>query len=507
MTHSKDVAATSLWDLAAKRAARNPHAVFASTQTEQELTFAELMDQAEDLAAWLELHHVSIGESVVWQLPTSIEAIVLAVAISRLGLVQIPVIPMLRGRDLSHIINQTTAAFFIVPYGWRQVHPDEVDHLNEACRGIQIVELPVELPRGGGVDAPAKCPSPHSWIFYTSGTTAKPKGVRHSESTLMACAGGVVERYAVTPLDRVAIVFQITHIGGIAWIYAGLFAGCRLLLIERFDRAAVWDLRRQGVTLAGAGVPFFHEYLAAQESLPHGVQLFPLVRAFTSGGMSRPPGIHYEMKSKCGSVGVLGAYGLTEAPILTAAAPTQSDVELATTEGPPMRGVEFRVVREDGSVANDGEVGELRVRAPQVMLGYVDTALNSGAFDDHGFLRTGDLGFLDGRGNVVVDGRLKDVIIRKGENISAKEVEDALFMHPSIIDASVIGLTDVSRGEMVCAVVVTSDRMLDVAGIAQFLRHYGMTPQKIPERVEIVSSLPRNSLGKVDKNELRRKFT
>ena len=107
----------------------------------------------------------------------------------------------------------------------------------------------------------------------------------------------------MTPSDRIAFVFQITHIGGIAWIYAALMSGCALILVEKFNREATWLLRRHGVTLAGAGLPFLHEYLAAQRTLPEGERLFPEVRAFTSGGMPKPPSIHYEIKRECGGAG------------------------------------------------------------------------------------------------------------------------------------------------------------------------------------------------------------
>jgi acyl-CoA synthetase (AMP-forming)/AMP-acid ligase II len=258
--------------------------------------------------------------------------------------------------------------------------------------------------------------------------------------------------------------------------------------------------------LAGAGLPFLHEYLAAQRTLPEGERLFPNVRAFTFGGMPKPPTIHYQIKRECGGIGVLGAYGMTEAPILSAAGPGLSDEELAYSEGPPMPGVELRIVGSDGMSVAAGEVGELRVKAPQVMLGYLDSSLNAEAFDDAGFLRTGDLGRLDSSGNVVITGRVKDVIIRKGENVSAKEVEDILFTHPAIQDVSVIGLPDEDRGELVCAVIVSDEGSMDLASIAEFLTERGLMRQKIPERVELVDTLPRSEAGKVNKKLLQRRY-
>ena len=162
----------------------------------------------------------------------------------------------------------------------------------------------------------------------------------------------------------------------------------------------------------------------------------------------------------------------------------------------------------EGAVAAQGEEGEIRAKAPQLMKGYLDSSLDADAFDEDGYFRTGDLGRLDERGNLIITGRLKDVIIRKGENVSAKEVEDMLYGHPSIADVGVIGLPDADRGEMVCAVVqlkpgVDSLTLEDVTG---FLRGEGLMVQKLPERLEIVDLLPRNPAGKILKQNLKDQF-
>jgi cyclohexanecarboxylate-CoA ligase len=146
------------------------------------------------------------------------------------------------------------------------------------------------------------------------------------------------------------------------------------------------------------------------------------------------------------------------------------------------------------------------VRAPQQCLGYWDASLDAAAFDEQGFFRTGDLGHLDAEGFLTITGRLKDVIIRKGENISAKEVEDLLYQHPRVADVAVIGLPDPASGERACAVVVCRDasRPLRLEEMAEFLRSRDLMVQKIPEQLELVAELPRNPTGKVLKHELRR---
>jgi cyclohexanecarboxylate-CoA ligase len=153
--------------------------------------------------------------------------------------------------------------------------------------------------------------------------------------------------------------------------------------------------------------------------------------------------------------------------------------------------------------------GEIAVKGPQVMRGYVDSALDAAAFTADGFLLTGDLGRFDEHGAILITGRVKDIIIRKGENVSAKEVEDVLYGHPKIADVAVLGIPDVDRGEMVVAFVVAKDAadpptMLDVR---EHCRNVGLMTQKIPERLEVIDVLPRNPSGKVPKHELRARIS
>jgi cyclohexanecarboxylate-CoA ligase len=185
-----------------------------------------------------------------------------------------------------------------------------------------------------------------------------------------------------------------------------------------------------------------------------------------------------------------------------------SDEDLADTEGSAMPGVELKLVTTDGKVAGVGDEGEVRAKGPQLMKGYVDESLDADAFDDEGFFRTGDLGKLNDRGMLIITGRLKDIIIRKGENVSAKEVEDHLYRHPKVADVAVIGLPDERSGERVCAVVATTEGQepLAMKEMAEFLRGEGLMVQKVPEQLEIVDVIPRNPAGKILKNDLRERY-
>ena len=165
-------------------------------------------------------------------------------------------------------------------------------------------------------------------------------------------------------------------------------------------------------------------------------------------------------------------------------------------------------MKGDGSLAAPGEEGELRHKGPQLCKGYVDSSLDADAFDDEGYFRSGDLGIVDAEGFVTITGRLKDVIIRKGENIPAKEVEDLLYTHPKVRDVAVIGLPDPALGERCCAVVVNEGGdALAFDDMVAFLKDAQLMVQKIPEQLEFVDELPRNPAGKVLKNDLRERYS
>lgn len=192
-------------------------------------------------------------------------------------------------------------------------------------------------------------------------------------------------------------------------------------------------------------------------------------------------------------------YGMTEVPMITMGAPDDTVEMLATTEGRPPEGMEIRIV--------DGEV---RLRGEAVCQGYLDPAQSAAAFDGEGFFITGDLGYVTRSGHLVLTGRIKDVIIRKGENISAKEIEDLLHEHPAVGDAAVIGLPDAERGERVCAVVEQPEgaEELNLGTVTAYLREQGLSVHKLPEQLEVVERLPRNeTLRKVLKYKLRERFS
>jgi cyclohexanecarboxylate-CoA ligase len=503
----------TLWELMEQRVDATPDALMAVDEDMRTITFAEFWSEAERAAAGLLASGLGEGDVVTWQLPTWIESLVLVAALSRLGVVQNPVLPIYREREVSFVTRQAGTSLIVVPSTWRGFDfEDMATGIARSNGDVRVLVADRALPQGDPALLPPLPPSlpaeeqPVRWLFYTSGTTADPKGAQHTDATIAATARGMAGRLALIPRDRNALVFPFTHIGGITWLFASLLSGCSNILMEGFHPTETPEvLSREGVTLAGSGTVFHQAYLTYQRSRPQPV--FPDVRGFPGGGAPKPPALVHEMREVFDAP-VLSGYGSTEAPILTMADVSDSDEELATSEGKPMPGVDLRIVALDGTVAGAGEEGEIRAKAPQVMRGYLDDALDAEAFDEDGYFRTGDLGRFDERGNVVITGRLKDVIIRKGENVSAKEVEDLLYTHPKVVDVAVIGLPDPDSGERVCAVVQAADAAAPFTfdEMVEHLRGTGLMVQKYPEQLELVDTMPRNASGKIPKHELRDRF-
>ena len=200
---------------------------------------------------------------------------------------------------------------------------------------------------------------------------------------------------------------------------------------------------------------------------------------------------------------------MTEVPMIANGSPTDTDEQLANTDGKPVEGADVRIVTLDGRLAGAGEEGEVRVKGPMVFHGYTDPTLTAEAFDADGYFRTGDLGQLRADGHLTLTGRLKDVIVRKGENISAVEIENLLYTHPDIVEVAVIGLPDPTRGERVCAVVQLTDGVdsLALEQVVEFCRQAGLMTQKIPEQLEIRTEWPRAGTGKIVKKSLRDEYS
>ncbi len=505
---------TTLWGLVDRRAEMSPDALFALDEAGTSMSFSEYRNASLRLAAGLAARGVHRGSTVSWILPTGFPALLLMAALSRLGAVQVPIIPIYRRREVEFCLRQTRAELLIVPRVFRGFdYASLAEDLARDGAVANLIVLDAELPEGDPGSLPDEFAHDEAdavrWIYYTSGTTSDPKGVRHTDGSVMQPSYGLAAAMDLRPEDRIAFVFPVTHLGGANSLVAALSTGCSHLLVERFDPPSTLDfLAASGVTHAGAGPVFHKAYLEAQRASGSGT-LFPEIRVFQGGGAQKDPKLHFDLKNEIGGMGILSVYGMTECPIVSLGRSGEPDEKLAYTEGRVnLDETVVHVVRSDGTTAGAGEEGELRIRSPQLMKGYVDAALDRDAFDQEGFFKTGDLGSIDADGHLIISGRIKDLIIRKGENISAAEVENLLLGHPKVRDVAVIGLPDPETGERCCAVVVSREpeESLEFEEMVTFLREAELMIQKIPEQLEIVGELPRNPSGKILKREIRERF-
>ena len=452
------IEATSFWDLVNARAEATPDGLMGLDESLNTMTFAQFRDAAERLAAGLYAQGATPGSSISWILPTRFDALLLMAALSRLGTIQIPILPILGEREIGFMLKQSGASMIVVPGVYRNVDfTAMLDKLAPGLPGLKVLLFDGELPDAEPAALP---PTPTAdsiddvrWVFYTSGTTGDPKGARHSDRSILESSLGMARAMDLGPDDRIALVFPITHLGGANSMTASLCSGAGHLVVDSFFAPGVIDfLAEHGVTHAGAGTVFHQTYLNEQRSRGE-EPLFPDIRVFQGGGAPKPPQLHYDLKRELGGAGILSVYGMTECPIISLGRIDDPDETLANTEGKfNTPGTEFKLRDpESGAELRADQEGELWLRAPQLCKGYIDESLNQdrSIFDEDGYFCTGDQVRLDSDGNITITGRVKDIIIRRGENIAPKEIEDPLAQHPKVAAVAVVGLkTDAGgRGE------------------------------------------------------------
>ncbi len=511
MGDSPVIEGRTFWELVERRVAETPDAPMLLDEHERQFTFGEYKSAAERVAAGLAELGVGSGTRVSYQLPTRLETTVLMGSLARLGAIQNPLVPIYREPEIMFCLAQTNAEHFITPGVSRGVDFAEIAASATRDLALRVHHFSPELPEG---EASRLAPPPASgddvrWIYYTSGTTGNPKGVRHTDNTVATVSRGLAARHQLHSGEVLGMAFPFTHVGGLMNLISILLVGHRLVMMETFEpEAAIALFARKGVTVVGGGPVFYSAFLEQQRKQPD-TPILPRFRLFSGGGAPMPSNLHYEVKREMGGLGCLHGFGMTECGIVTSNDADDTDVHLAYTDGRPGLGVELEVVGLSGGPVGEGVEGAIRLRGPAVCKGYLDPAAHAESFDAEGWFHTGDVGFQDADGYVTLTCRLKDIIIRKGENISANEIEGLLYRHPKVGDAAVIGLPDRERGEMVCAVVTAAEGQPALAfdEMVEHFREARVMSQKIPERLELIEAMPRNPTGKILKKELIERYT
>ncbi len=479
------------------------------------LDCATLYAQATGLATAL-MSRMATGSVVSFMLPNWHEAAVIYLAATLAGMVVNPILPSLRDHDLRFILEDVGAAMIFVPH--RFGGHDYAAMLERVTATMssapEVVVLRGETGshtpypallrlRNSGPDPlklPALDPDAVRMVLYTSGTAGRPKGVLHSHNSMHALICQIRDHWTIDPGDTFLVPSPIAHIGGSIYAFeCPLLLGTTAVLMDRWDpSAAVALMNGERCTHMAGATPFLQQLLSAAER--SGSRL-PDLKVFICGGASVPPSLIRRAAEYFDRAVVTRVYGCTEVPVTTIGAPGRDEAGYAAdTDGRP--GIaEIRLAAHEAAPAGDGEIC---VRGPQMLLGYRHPEDDVDSFDPAGFFRTGDLGRWVDDQYLVVTGRAKDVIIRNGENISAKEVEDLLADHPGIAEIAVVGLPDERTGERACAVIVPAGAATpDVASLVALLESKGVAKFKAPEQVVIWDALPKNDAGKILKHRIR----
>jgi len=506
----------TLWTMALAMEQRSANRI-AVVDGDQQTSFGALMSESRALAGALQTFGLVAGDVISFQLPNWRETLVINLAAARLGLVCNPIVSIYRDAEVGHILRDAGSKLMFVPSAFRSMDylammerlRSDLPDLKQVLvvRGQHAGLLSYDEVIAGAMpwtgDDSLTDPNNVKLVMYTSGTTGAAKGVLHSHNTIMAEIDAVRGFWGITDRDVVLMPSPVTHITG--YLYAleiAFAAGVKVVFMEKWNAAEALDLIKQhGVTFSVGATPFLME-LAAQ-CQARGSDLSPM-RLFMSGGAPVPPEVIHRANELLPDGMAFRVYGSTEAPTITLGIQSRADLARgATTDGRVVNHEVRLCDAASGALVTQGE-GEICTRGPEMMLGYTDWRQTVEAFDPAGFFHTGDLGYFVEGDYLCVSGRKKDLIIRGGENISPKEIEDVLHTHPGIAEAAVVAMPHERLGEGVCAyLVLRQTDPLSVAEVSAFLERAGLARQKFPERVEIVADLPRTASGKVQKNVLR----
>ena len=501
---------TTIAEAMARQAAEVPERELLVDATVR-VTAAALYRDATRLADALRRRGIARGDVVSFMLPNWHEAATVYLASAMLGAVSHPLVTNFRHAELAFMLADCRSKMIFVPAYFRGC--DYRDLLAEVCAGLdappQVVVLRGEagkhigydeLIASGNAGATFEPVDPRAvrMILYTSGTTGRPKGVLHTHNSINADIVQLHRHWNRERRTRWLVPSPVSHIGGSLYAFEmPMLFGTSAVLMEQWDGATGAALidAEHCTHMAGA-TPFLEQLLTAARA---GGSQLPSLELFICGGASVPPSLIRDANAYFATATASRVYGSTEVPTITIGSVSPDDGEhAAETDGR----IGAAIVRVAG---NDGEGnGELLAKAPQMLVGYLNPADEQTAFDADGFFRMGDLGrVIDGE-YIVITGRQKDIIIRNGENISPKEVEDLLIADPRIAAIAIVGLPHPRTGELACACIVpAAGAAPTIPDLTSILAQHGVARFKYPERIVLLPDLPRNASGKVLKHMLR----
>jgi acyl-CoA synthetase (AMP-forming)/AMP-acid ligase II len=504
-----------------ERAEQTPDAIAFHFADGGSATYAQIAEEALALAGGLKRLGLLAGDTVSLQLPNWREAAVINLAAAALGLVINPITPIYRSAELRAILGDAHSRLIFIPQRFRSIdYAQMLAALRPELPEMQdiVVVRPVDEAHGSrsyaallgaGRESPPRLaavdPNSAKLLMFTSGTTGRAKGVLHTHNTIQYAPALSMREWGLGAGDVMLMPSPVTHVTGyIFGLELPFMSGVEVALMEHWNAtAAVAYIDRVHASACVGATPFLKELVDEAERQGNRLQS---MRIFVCGGAAVPPQLIERVPRATAQCRAFRVFGATEVPLVTQGFPDPKDLSFAAHTDGRVVGYEVRIVApENGALVPVGQTGEILARGPAMMAGYIDPSDNAKAFDADGYFRTGDIGHLTSDGALVISSRLKDLIIRGGENLSPKEIEDALMRHPAIREAAVVATPHPRLGEGVCACLLLRHGAAapELAELAAFLDAQGLARQKFPERLLVLDDLPRTPSGKVRKDMLR----
>ena len=498
----------NLYALLAGRFPADPDAACLILPDGRRVSYGELESQTARYGALLAAAGLKPGDRVAAQVEKSPEALYLYLGCLRAGCVFLPMNPAYQRGEVEYFLNDARPALFVC----RPEKLEEAQELAWAAR-VPLVHDLGERGDGSLVAAAAEMPGTFATvqsaggdlaaILYTSGTTGRSKGAMLTHRNLAANAVVLHHYWGFRPGDVLLHMLPTFHVHGLfVATHCALLNGSPMLFEPKFDAARALRLMKEATVFMG--VPTYYTRLLQEKGLPR--EAIAHMRLFISGSAPLLPETFAEFRERTGQT-ILERYGMTEGGMFTSN-PLEGE-RRGGTVGFPLPGTEVRVVDDADKPLPAGEIGHIQVRGDNVFAGYWQMPEKTKEeFTPEGFFRTGDMGRFDSEGYLAIIGRNKDLIITGGLNVYPKEIEEAIDALPGVAESAVIGLPHPDFGEAVTAVVVRSKGAAAITGEAIIAELKGrIAGFKVPKAVHFVDDLPRNTMGKVQKNQLRQRFS
>jgi cyclohexanecarboxylate-CoA ligase len=484
------------------------------------LSYGELGQRVDKIARGLIERGIRPGEVVAFQLPNWWEFIALLYACNRIGAVANPLMPIFRQRELRFMLSFGDARIVVVPHSWRgfdhlemlrQIRPElpKLQHLfavggsGEHSFEAAFLDRPA-LTAAEQAMLAARRPAPNDVLelIYTSGTSAEPKAVMHTANTVLAAAGAFVADIPVSAGDVVFMGSPYAHQTGFLYgILMPIMLATKMVALDLWSADAAAPLiKAEGATFSMGSTPFLSDLVNLPEAARDRVRA--TLRTWVCAGAPIPRLLVQRARTEL-DLDVLSCWGMTENAGLTITRKRDPQDKVIDTDGRALPGSEVRIVDSSKRPLPADTVGHLQARGITHFVGYLKKPqLNS--IDQDGWFDTGDLARMDGEGYIRIVGRSKDVIIRGGENIPVAEVENLIYRHPDVAECAIVAMPDQRLGERACVFVIAKpNARLALDDLTRFLDAQGMAKQYWPERLELVSEMPRTPSGKIQKFKLR----